>query len=353
MRKKLLRACLALALPLLFQITAQAQVFDPVCALFTITQNYGQPGDTICLDVRASVPSDLLTAQFAILWNPDDLTILLPFDYSNSVLNLTASNFNLNTMGTLKFSWFDQNVAGVPITPGGLLFRICFRINPGASGFLPVRFGALPFPLDPNLNYEAYIIDAPDLSLPQNAVLGGILVGGTPPNEPVVEMICSGSDHCQGPIAVGSVDLIMADPTAIYTYQWSGPNGFTATTQDLFNVGVGHYAVTITDAAGHANVAVAEVLMTADPACPVRSPTLSGAPLQLWPNPAVGHTVVKCPDADIQSLTVVSIGGRVWKKDYFRPTREARLDTRGLPGGLYQVMVQTEQGTQRVRLFVP
>lgn len=50
--------------------------------------------------------------------------------------------------------------------------------------------------------------------------------------------------------STGSVDLSASGGSGTYTYLWTGPNVFTATTQDLSNVIAGTYAVTVTDANG-------------------------------------------------------------------------------------------------------
>ncbi|MEN8156022.1 MAG: gliding motility-associated C-terminal domain-containing protein [Bacteroidota bacterium] len=45
----------------------------------------------------------------------------------------------------------------------------------------------------------------------------------------------------------GSVDLTPAGGTAPYTFAWSGPGGFTATTEDITGLEAGSYSVTVTD----------------------------------------------------------------------------------------------------------
>ena len=41
----------------------------------------------------------------------------------------------------------------------------------------------------------------------------------------------------------------MSNGLAPYSYSWTGPNGFTANTQDITNLVAGTYTVTVTDAA--------------------------------------------------------------------------------------------------------
>ncbi len=45
----------------------------------------------------------------------------------------------------------------------------------------------------------------------------------------------------------GSISITASGGTAPYTYAWTGPNGFTSTTEDLQNLVAGTYQVTITD----------------------------------------------------------------------------------------------------------
>ncbi|NND16780.1 MAG: hypothetical protein HKN89_10725, partial [Eudoraea sp.] len=54
--------------------------------------------------------------------------------------------------------------------------------------------------------------------------------------------------QCDGPVI--DVDLSAQGGTAPFTYVWTGPNGFTATTEDLNDVEPGTYNVTVTDAQG-------------------------------------------------------------------------------------------------------
>jgi hypothetical protein len=47
------------------------------------------------------------------------------------------------------------------------------------------------------------------------------------------------------------IDLTPVGGTAPYTYNWSGPDGFTSTTEDILEAAPGNYEVTITDSEGY------------------------------------------------------------------------------------------------------
>jgi len=48
----------------------------------------------------------------------------------------------------------------------------------------------------------------------------------------------------------GSIDLTVTGGTAPYAFAWTGPSGFTATTEDIVNLEAGAYGVTVTDSHG-------------------------------------------------------------------------------------------------------
>jgi hypothetical protein len=48
----------------------------------------------------------------------------------------------------------------------------------------------------------------------------------------------------------GSIDLTVSGGSGDYTYLWTGPDNFTATTEDLSDLAVGNYSVTVTDSLG-------------------------------------------------------------------------------------------------------
>lgn len=48
--------------------------------------------------------------------------------------------------------------------------------------------------------------------------------------------------------STGSIELTVADGQTPYSYSWTGPNGFTATTEDISNIEAGSYTVEVLDA---------------------------------------------------------------------------------------------------------
>ena len=75
----------------------------------------------------------------------------------------------------------------------------------------------------------------------------------------------------------GAIDLTVTGGVGALTYAWTGPGGFTATTEDITALAAGNYDVTITDAngctltatiaVGNVNSTLAQTHVTTDATC--------------------------------------------------------------------------------------
>jgi len=75
------------------------------------------------------------------------------------------------------------------------------------------------------------------------------LVNITEPNDITVTIDNLVAVNCSGE-ATGAIEITPHGGTPSYTYSWSGPGGFTATTRDISNLEAGDYNLTVTDANG-------------------------------------------------------------------------------------------------------
>jgi len=64
--------------------------------------------------------------------------------------------------------------------------------------------------------------------------------------------------------SIGSINLTVSGGTGPYSYEWTGPDGFTATTQDISNLEGGAYIVVVTDA-NNCEASLALVIEAKDP----------------------------------------------------------------------------------------
>jgi len=61
--------------------------------------------------------------------------------------------------------------------------------------------------------------------------------------ETITDVICNGD-------STGAIDIVISGGTPTYLVAWTGPNGFTASTQNISNLVAGTYDVLVTDAGG-------------------------------------------------------------------------------------------------------
>lgn len=232
------------------------QTSDQICSLFRVAQSNGQPGDTVWLEVRGNIPDGLAAVQFAMLWNPGQLSFGA-LKLNNSALPfMHISNFNPADPGQILFSWYDLNAAGISISGDVLLFEAGFVVQPGAGNFSPVIIGSTP-----HLKFEAIALPV-ELYLPKNCGYGGIYNSATPVNSPVITQICTNAAGCNASGAFGLADITVVGGAPPYQFQWTRQGVAIGTAEDLNNVPSGQYSVIVTDQNGYTTEAAAEIAST-------------------------------------------------------------------------------------------
>ncbi|SFU60699.1 gliding motility-associated C-terminal domain-containing protein [Pustulibacterium marinum] len=120
--------------------------------------------------------------------------------------------YNFSWTGPDGFTANTQNVAN--LTPG--IYEITVTDSTNACAFT-----------------AAYTITEPDT----------VTLTATVTDYNGYEIACQGGDS-------GAISLTMSGGTGYYTYSWTGPDGFTATTASVTGLTEGSYAVTVTDTNG-------------------------------------------------------------------------------------------------------
>src|SRR4051812_39428421 len=91
-----------------------------------------------------------------------------------------------------------------------------------------------------------------------------------------------------GSTSTGSVDLNVTGGIAPFVYSWTGPAGFTATTEDLSGLDAGTYVVTVTDK--YCGVATITVVVGTDAATSITESEKNV--LSVYPNPSSSQIVL-------------------------------------------------------------
>lgn len=141
---------------------------------------------------------------------------------------------------------------------------------------------------------------------------------------------------------IGSIDIAVTGGVSGYTYHWTGPNGFTAFSQDLTDLAAGTYFVTATDQNGCTQVVpggiVVGLLSAVD--------EVLAAGTQLYPNPANQTVTISLP-AIYQGwrVQVFDMQGKLWlERENQWAAGICTLDVSGLPNGVFGVKISTRDG---------
>ncbi|GGF26818.1 endo-1,4-beta-xylanase [Hymenobacter cavernae] len=145
--------------------------------------------------------------------------------------------------------------------------------------------------------------------------------------------------------------------TVNYTYRWTGPNGFTATTEDLTNLAPGTYQVTVTAPNSSCSTTAEIVLRCGVLATGQPAPVL--AAFQIYPNPAAEQATLsfqpeQAGNAQVQvynqlgSLVATLYDGKVQGGKRYN----LLLDNYALANGVYNCRLVLNGKSQSLRLLV-
>lgn len=164
----------------------------------------------------------------------------------------------------------------------------------------------------------------------------------------------------------GAIDISVEGGCPPYTYQWGGPHGFSATTEDLTDLHYGWYFVSVTDAGGTACPDEIQQTTMGWYWVPknlgnvssgfIRGKTAATAGTQLlaYPNPLETMTTVAFTTTEATQATVnlYSVDGKK-VKEVFSGATEAQqlynitLDAGQLANGVYILQLTTSTGEQQ------
>ncbi len=106
----------------------------------------------------------------------------------------------------------------------------------------------------------------------------------------------------------GSIDLAVSGGVSPYTFSWSGPSGFSATTEDISGLEYGSYSVTVTDK--YCGIATIVVFVDNDLASTIDENTINS--ISVFPNPAVAFVnLVSGKPLNKTTFRMTNIAGQV------------------------------------------
>lgn len=141
----------------------------------------------------------------------------------------------------------------------------------------------------------------------------------------------------------GAIDITASGGNGLYTYAWSGPNGFMSTIADISGLDTGSYTVYVTDGNGCQAQQTFQVQTTG-----VKS--VGSARASLFPNPTVGALHYKSTGL-VELIVLTDLLGNTVSE--IRPLKkEGQLDLSSLAAGLYLVELVTAEGRDLQKVTV-
>lgn len=141
----------------------------------------------------------------------------------------------------------------------------------------------------------------------------------------------------------GAIDITPSGGSGGYTYAWTGPDGYTATSQDISGLAEGDYTVVVTDAHGCDTSRLFSVIATG-------INTLNEAKFSMYPNPANNLLVLES-EALMNSIKISDLLGNVVLHKKVS-AQKIELETSAFSSGIYMVEVVGDKGTQLKKLTI-
>jgi large repetitive protein len=198
------------------------------------------PGQQFCINITAANFDSVVAMQFTMAW---DTSVI---QYTNFILvDLPdPSNFGVNALpqGVMAVSWnagqdtVGGNLPFESLPDGTVLFALCYTTVGEVGECTEVAFQNAPLPI------EVITENSNQMDVGINNTNGVICI---------IEPLSLSSSEIVGvncaTAGQGEINLEFTGGTTPYMYQWSGPGGFTAITEDLDNLEHGTYFLTLTD----------------------------------------------------------------------------------------------------------
>jgi len=218
---------------------------DTLSGGFSLTSGSASasPGQLICLGITTTGFDSLVAMQFSMAW--DTSVIQYAFHNVNTAELPDPNNFGANALpaGEMAVSWNASQVSDSLNNPWGSvpdgteLFEVCFTIVGDVGDSTPFTFENSPLGIE-IISESSGGMDI-GICNPTNGMVT-VIEAIELANEAIQDVNCA-------TVGQGSIDITYTGGTEPYEFEWSGPNMFEETTEDISDLEAGTYYVTMTD----------------------------------------------------------------------------------------------------------
>ena len=233
---------------------------DPISSGANVSPVSCNGGNDGAIDITATggtPPYDFAWAGPGFTSIDEDISGLAPGDYDLTITDALGCTFQ----ETITLDEPDPIIVTIDLTPISCNGEEDATITASATG------GTAPYQFDwtgpdaftangPNLidlapgTYDVLVTDDEGCTQPASVVI--------PEPDPITLVIVETDVSCGG-LSDGEIELTILGGTPPYTVDWTGPNAFTSTNEDLTGLEAGSYDVTVTDFEGCQTMGTAQV----------------------------------------------------------------------------------------------
>jgi flagellar hook assembly protein FlgD len=224
-------------------ITVNPNPVSPFDVTYTVDKIDAAPNAEGCVSVRVKNFTAMTASEFALSYNPTELTYVKTEFLPNPLNLVLATNItHVANPGVIKFRW--DNTNGATVATDEAIFKSCFTVIAPAGTTSNIAFTTTPCPA-PMCTMCTTITGMGNAKatggVPMGRVNGWIKSVPTGPNLVPTHVKCFGG-------ATGSIALDNPPSTTATAYVWAGPgiNGANQGMEDPTGLIAGTYTVTVT-----------------------------------------------------------------------------------------------------------